>query len=45
MGADVVFWGDRLYLFLMQMIQIPLIAMGRMPVVQRNKNIGNIVFW
>jgi len=35
----------RLYLFLLQMIQIPLIAFGRLPAVQKNKTMGNIVFW
>jgi len=29
----------------MQLIQIPLIAVGRMPVIKRNKILGNIVFW
>lgn len=35
----------RLYLFLLQMIQIPLIALGRHPIIRRNKTMGNIVFW
>ncbi|KAF8312187.1 MBOAT-domain-containing protein [Clavulina sp. PMI_390] len=35
----------RLYLFLLQMIQIPMIAMGRLPVVKRNPTAGNVVFW
>ncbi|CDZ96511.1 sterol o-acyltransferase [Phaffia rhodozyma] len=35
----------RLYLFVLQMIQIPLIAIGRLPIVKRNKKIANIVFW
>ncbi|KAL7421034.1 Sterol O-acyltransferase 2 (Sterol-ester synthase 2) [Cryptotrichosporon argae] len=35
----------RPYLFLMQMIQLPMIAVGRLPIVRRNKTIGNIVFW
>ncbi|WVQ74465.1 hypothetical protein IAR50_004066 [Cryptococcus sp. DSM 104548] len=35
----------RPYLFLMQMAQLPMIALGRLPVVKRNKTIGNIVFW
>jgi len=30
---------------MMQLIQIPLIAVGRMPVIKRNKILGNIVFW
>lgn len=25
--------------------QLPLIALGRLPIVRRNKTIGNIVFW
>ncbi|KAI0272515.1 MBOAT, membrane-bound O-acyltransferase family-domain-containing protein [Gloeopeniophorella convolvens] len=35
----------RMYLFTMQLIQIPLIAMGRIPAIKRNKLMGNIVFW
>jgi len=35
----------RLYLFLLQMIQIPLIALGRVPAIRRNKTMGNVVFW
>ena len=35
----------RMYLFTMQLAQIPLIAVGRMPVIKRNKLFGNIVFW
>ena len=35
----------RPYLFLMQMAQLPLIALGRVGWVRRNKTIGNIVFW
>lgn len=35
----------RPYLFLMQMAQLPMIALGRLPIVRRNKTIGNIVFW
>lgn len=35
----------RMYLFLLQLIQIPLIAVSRMPAIKRNKLMGNIVFW
>lgn len=28
-----------------QMAQLPLIALGKVPIVRRNKTIGNIVFW
>ncbi|EJD47986.1 MBOAT-domain-containing protein [Auricularia subglabra TFB-10046 SS5] len=35
----------RMYLFAMQMAQIPLIAIGRIPAIKRNKILGNIVFW
>ncbi|KAI0075307.1 MBOAT-domain-containing protein [Panus rudis PR-1116 ss-1] len=35
----------RMYLFVMQLAQIPLIAVGRLPAVKRNKTLGNVVFW
>jgi len=35
----------RMYLFLLQLIQIPLIAVSRTPVIKRNKLMGNVVFW
>ncbi|KAJ7577046.1 MBOAT, membrane-bound O-acyltransferase family-domain-containing protein [Mycena floridula] len=35
----------RLYLFMLQLIQIPLIAISRIPAIKRNKLMGNIVFW
>ncbi|THH16971.1 hypothetical protein EW146_g3763 [Bondarzewia mesenterica] len=35
----------RMYLFTMQLIQIPLIAIGRLPAIKRNKLLGNVVFW
>ncbi|KAI0061050.1 MBOAT-domain-containing protein [Artomyces pyxidatus] len=35
----------RMYLFTMQLIQIPLIAVGRIPAIKRNKLMGNVVFW
>jgi sterol O-acyltransferase len=34
-----------MYLFLMQLIQIPLILVCRAPAIQRNKLMGNVVFW
>ena len=36
---------DRMYLFLLQLIQIPLIAISRTPAIKRNKLMGNVVFW
>ncbi|EJD07524.1 MBOAT-domain-containing protein [Fomitiporia mediterranea MF3/22] len=35
----------RMYLFMLQLIQIPLIAIGRMPFIKRNQVVGNVVFW
>ncbi len=35
----------RMYLFAMQLIQIPLIAVGRTSVIKRNYLLGNTVFW
>ncbi|RPD64216.1 MBOAT-domain-containing protein [Lentinus tigrinus ALCF2SS1-7] len=35
----------RFYLFVMQLAQIPLIALGRIPAIRRNKLMGNLVFW
>ncbi|KAH9995541.1 MBOAT, membrane-bound O-acyltransferase family-domain-containing protein [Russula vinacea] len=35
----------RMYLFAMQLIQIPLIAVGRTSVIKRNNLLGNTVFW
>ncbi|KAK0202565.1 MBOAT, membrane-bound O-acyltransferase family-domain-containing protein [Desarmillaria ectypa] len=35
----------RMYLFLLQLIQIPLIAMSRMPIIKQNQMLGNVVFW
>ncbi|KAH9893488.1 MBOAT-domain-containing protein [Cubamyces lactineus] len=35
----------RFYLFALQIAQIPLIAIGRIPAIRRNKLMGNIVFW
>lgn len=35
----------RPYLFVLQMGQIPLIMIGRIPMIKKNKLAGNIVFW
>ncbi|ESK96525.1 sterol o-acyltransferase [Moniliophthora roreri MCA 2997] len=35
----------RFYLFAMQLIQIPLITISRIPAIKRNKMLGNLVFW
>lgn len=35
----------RMYLFTLQLIQIPLIVIGRTPAIKRNKLMGNVVFW
>ncbi|KZT70797.1 MBOAT-domain-containing protein [Daedalea quercina L-15889] len=35
----------RMYLFFLQLSQIPMIAVGRLPAIKRNKLLGNIVFW
>ncbi|EPQ56233.1 MBOAT-domain-containing protein [Gloeophyllum trabeum ATCC 11539] len=35
----------RMYLFFLQLIQIPLIYLGRLPAIKRNKLLGNVVFW
>lgn len=35
----------RMYLFLMQLAQIPMILVGRLPAIKRNKTLGNVVFW
>lgn len=35
----------RMYLFLLQLIQIPLIALTRMPIIKQNQMLGNVVFW
>ncbi|KAH9840045.1 MBOAT-domain-containing protein [Rhodofomes roseus] len=35
----------RMYLFILQLSQIPLIAIGRLPAIKRNKLAGNVVFW
>ncbi|KAJ3331424.1 hypothetical protein HDU76_003217 [Blyttiomyces sp. JEL0837] len=35
----------RMYLFLLQMLQLPLIYMARIPAVKRQKLLGNMLFW
>lgn len=35
----------RMYLFAFQMLQLPLIAVGRLPAVKNNKVLGNAFFW
>jgi sterol O-acyltransferase len=34
-----------MYLFTLQLAQIPLIFIGRIPAVKRNKLMGNVIFW
>ncbi|TPX42209.1 hypothetical protein SeLEV6574_g05707 [Synchytrium endobioticum] len=35
----------RMYLFALQMLQIPLIYLGRIPAVRKQKTLGNVLFW
>ncbi|KAJ3124414.1 H(+)-transporting V0 sector ATPase subunit a [Nowakowskiella sp. JEL0407] len=35
----------RLYLFVMQMIQLPLIQFARLPMIKKRKLLGNCIFW
>lgn len=35
----------RLYLFVVQIVQIPMIMLSRIPAIKRNKLMGNVVFW
>ncbi|CAG8773591.1 5367_t:CDS:1, partial [Acaulospora morrowiae] len=35
----------RMYLFVMQMLQMPLIALGRLPVIREKWWLGNAFFW
>ena len=37
-------WQD-VYLFILQLIQIPLIDIGRTPVIKRKDFLGNSLFW
>ena len=34
-----------MYLFTMQLAQIPMIAVGRIPAIKRNRLLGNLTFW
>jgi len=34
-----------MYIFMMQLIQIPLIMLGRLPAIKHNQVLGNVVFW
>lgn len=38
-------WLIPLVRFVLQLCQIPLIAFGNMPVIKKNKLLGNVVFW
>ena len=35
----------RMYLFALQLIQIPLILLSRLPAIKKNTLMGNVVFW
>ncbi|KAJ3097739.1 hypothetical protein HDU96_000284 [Phlyctochytrium bullatum] len=35
----------RMYMFMLQMLQIPLIYVARIPWVHRQKTLGNMIFW
>ncbi|KNZ74514.1 putative sterol O-acyltransferase 1 [Termitomyces sp. J132] len=35
----------RFYLFVLQIVQLPMIFISRIPAVKRNRLLGNIVFW
>jgi len=35
----------RMYLFVMQIVQIPMIMLSRVPAIKQNKLMGNVVFW
>jgi len=35
----------RFYLFFLQIVQIPMIMLSRLPVIKQNKLMGNVVFW
>lgn len=45
MAQAVVSKKFRMYLFGMQMMQLPMIAMGRLPLLRRYPTVGNIFFW
>jgi sterol O-acyltransferase len=44
-GRVMLIFEYSMYLFMLQLIQIPMIAIGRIPAIKRNKLMGNIVFW
>ncbi|GAN09547.1 MBOAT-domain-containing protein [Mucor ambiguus] len=35
----------RMYLFFLQMSQVPLITLGRQPFIKNNPTLGNVIFW
>jgi sterol O-acyltransferase len=35
----------RLYLFWLQLVQIPLIVLSRLPAIKSRKRLGNVIFW
>jgi len=35
----------RMYLFILQIVQIPMIVISRLPMVKNNRMLGNVVFW
>lgn len=35
----------RMYLFLLQIVQIPMILISRIPAIKQNKLMGNVTFW
>jgi sterol O-acyltransferase len=35
----------RMYLFILQMLQIPLIVIGRHPIIRKRSWLGNVFFW
>lgn len=35
----------RMYLFVLQIVQIPIILVSRLPILKRNRFLGNLVFW
>ena len=34
-----------MYLFLLQIVQIPMILISRIPAIKQNKLMGNVTFW
>lgn len=43
--VDAKVYVDRMYLFMLQIVQIPLILVCRIPAIKQNKLMGNVVFW